>query len=239
MKPYQNPVSRKEQARTRLGWTSLLWMFVGAVITVMIAVFLYLSPLFDSFKKDVDVNQEAPVTPLPQNPTKPDEYEFYEILPERDFRSSQSGLGSDPTEEDASDESQSTPKPKKERAPDVVINATSDEITIVEEDDTYDDSSQSTTDQQIDKIQIRNAKNSSTYILQVRSYENAEDADKKRMEVIMAGVDARVVNRINPSGESLYQVISVPFSSRVAAIEAEQKLSENGIDSILIEQRRQ
>lgn len=72
----------------------------------------------------------------------------------------------------------------------------------------------------------------------MRSYDNAEDADKKRLEVVMAGVDARVVHRIDPSGMSLYQVITTPFSSRVAAIEAERKLSSNGIDTIIVEQRR-
>ena len=243
MKPYQAPVKRKEQDRARLGWTSLLWMFVGAIITLMIAVFLYLSPLFDSFKKDVDVNQEVPITPLPQEPQKPNEYEFYEILPERDFRSSRSGLGDDPAENDPSGaENKRTPNTEKARSPDVVVSAKTDDaqITITEEDETYDDSSSSpqATTNKIDQIQIGTAQPAHTYILQVRSYDNAEEADRKRMEVIMAGVDARVVHRVDPSGDSLYQVISVPFSSRVMAIEAEKKLSSNGIDSLLIEQRR-
>lgn len=241
MKPYKEPVSRKEQARTRLGWASLLWMFVGAIITVMIAVFLYLSPLFDSFKKDVDVNQEVPVTPLPQEQKKPEEYEFYEILPERSFRSSQAGLGNDPDESSTSNtNSQNPPSTETVRSPDVVVSTKADDaqITVVEENDTYDDPSDTQTDKQIDQIQISTAQTGKTYILQVRSYDNAEEADKKRLEVIMAGVDARVVHRIDPSGVSLYQVISVPFSNRMSAIEAERKLSNNGIDSLLIEQRR-
>lgn len=239
MKPYQEPVNRKEQARTRLGWTSLLWIFVGSLITVMIGVFLYLSPLFDSFKKEVDVNQETPVTPLPQAPQKPEEYEFYEILPEREFKGSQSGLGEDPTQAQQTPSTDTKPAPQQTRSPDVVVSAKADDpqITVVEENDTYDEqeTAQDDTAQKIDQIQVSSAV---TYILQVRSYDNAEDADKKRLEVVMAGVDARVVHRIDPSGMSLYQVITTPFSSRVAAIEAERKLSSNGIDTIIVEQRR-
>lgn len=242
MKPYhKEPVSRETQARTRLGLLSLLWMFVGAIIAVMIGVFLYLSPLFDGFRKDVDVNPEATITPLPQAPNKPNEYEFYEILPERDFKTSQSGLGEVPSvsDDEASQDSTATPKTQA-RAVDVVVSAKADDtqITVVEEDETYDEPTANTTAQKIDEIQISSAQNATTYILQVRSYDNAEEADKKRSEVIMAGVDAKVVHRIDPSGVSLYQVVSMPFNSRMSAIEAEQKLSNNGIDSLIIEQRR-
>ncbi|MDO4896553.1 MAG: SPOR domain-containing protein [Moraxella sp.] len=243
MKPYhKEPVSRETQARTRLGLLSLLWMFVGAIIAVMIGVFLYLSPLFDGFRKDVDVNPEVTITPLPQAPNKPSEYEFYEILPERDFKTSQSGLGEAPSvsnDEATQDDTPTTQTKAQTRAVDVVVSAKADDaqITVVEEDDTYDEPTANTTAQKIDEIQISSAQNATTYILQVRSYDNAEEADKKRSEVIMAGVDAKVVHRIDPSGVSLYQVVSMPFHSRVSAIEAEQKLSNNGIDSLLIEQR--
>lgn len=234
---FREPVDRRTEARTRSGWTSLLWMFVGAVIAVMVGVFLYLSPLFDSYKpKEVDVNPEVPVEPLPQAP-KPREYEFYEVLPKRDFQGGQSGLGNapEPTPQESIKEQPTTPKPAPTKAVDVVVSAKPDEITVVEENETYD---APTKESKTAKAQVSTAPVTYTYILQIRSYDNAEEADKKRSEVIMAGVDAKVVHRIDPSGVALYQVISVPFSDRQDAMEAEQVLSSNGIDALLIEQRR-
>lgn len=233
---FREPVDRRTEARTRSGWTSLLWMFVGAVIAVMVGVFLYLSPLFDSYKpKEVDVNPEVPVEPLPQN-TKPREYEFYEVLPKRDFQGGQSGLGNapEPTPQEPTKEQPATPKPAPAPTVDVVVSAKPDEITVVEENETYD---APTKEGETAKAQVSTAPVVHSYMLQVRSYDNAEEADKKRNEVIMAGVDAKVVHRIDPSGVALYQVVSVPFSSRQEAKEAEQVLSNNGIDAIVIEQR--
>lgn len=244
MRPYKEPVSRQTQARTRLGLASLLWMFVGAIITVMVGVFLYLSPLFDGFRKDVDVNPEVLVKPLPQTPTKPNEYEFYEILPERDFRGSQSGLGRAPDEasaEPAQNKAASQQKAQSPQKVDVVVSAKPEdgEITVSESNETYDDAPPASAPQDSAKVKISPTQETAyTYILQVRSYDNVEEADKKRNEVIMAGVDARVVHRIDTSGVALYQVVSAPFNSRVSAMEAEQKLSNNGIDALLIEQRR-
>lgn len=235
---FREPVDRRTEARTRSGWISLLWMFVGAVIAVMIGVFLYLSPLFDSYKpKEVDVNPEVAVEPLPQTP-KPREYEFYEVLPKRDFQGGQSGLGQAPEpapQESTKEQQPTTPAPATTKAVDVVVSAKPDEITVVEENDTYD---APTKEGETAKAQVSTTPVTRTYILQVRSYDNAEEADKKRNEVIMAGVDARVVHRIDPSGVALYQVISVPFSDRQEAEEAEKILGNNGIDVIVIEQRR-
>ncbi|UZA29651.1 hypothetical protein LP097_12165 [Moraxella bovis] len=47
-------------------------------------IFLYLSPLFDSFKTEVEVNPPTKVEPLPQK-EQANNYEFYEVLPTREF----------------------------------------------------------------------------------------------------------------------------------------------------------
>ena len=73
--------------------------------------------------------------------------------------------------------------------------------------------------------------------MQIRSYKNAEEADKKRAEVLMAGIEAQVIRTKDPSGVELYRVISTPMNSRAAAIEAERQLSESGIDALIVEQR--
>lgn len=242
-KEYKQPISRKTKERTNKGMMSLLWMFIGAIITVMIGVFLYLSPLFEGYRK-VDVNPEIKVEPIAnQTENTSQDYEFYEVLPKRKFQGSQSGLGDEPAEPEV----QSIPTQKSS---DAVVSAKKSAqdatVTVVEGGDTYDGeepaqktSSETTkaadTDKEIDKIQI--SANKITYILQIRSYTNAEEADKKRAEVLMAGIEAQVVRIKDPSGVELYRVISSPMTSRAAAIEAERQLSENGIDALVVEQR--
>lgn len=246
-KEYKQPISRKVKERTNTGVMSLLWMFIGAIIAVMIGVFLYLSPLFEGYRK-VDVNPEVKVEPLANDSdTKAGkDYEFYDILPKRKFQGSESGLGDEPEELEVQ------PRPAQKSSPDVVVSAKKSaedaDITIVEGDDTYDGdegvvaqktrsktSNTEDADKEIDKIQI--SANKVSYILQIRSYKNAEEADKKRAEVLMAGIEAQVIRTKDPSGVELYRVISTPMNSRAAAIEAERQLSESGIDALIVEQR--
>lgn len=249
-KEYKQPISRKVKERTNTGVMSLLWMFIGAIIAVMIGVFLYLSPLFEGYRK-VDVNPEVKVEPLAnESDTKAGkDYEFYDILPKRKFQGSESGLGDEPEELEVQ------PRPAQKSSPDVVVSAKKSaedaDITIVEGDDTYDGdngdervvaqktrsktSKTEDADKEIDKIQI--SANKVSYILQIRSYKNAEEADKKRTEVLMAGIEAQVIRTKDPSGVELYRVISTPMNSRAAAIEAERQLSESGIDALIVEQR--
>lgn len=249
-KEYKQPISRKVKERTNTGVMSLLWMFIGAIIAVMIGVFLYLSPLFEGYRK-VDVNPEVKVESLAnESDTKAGkDYEFYDILPKRKFQGSESGLGDEPEELEVQ------PRPAQKSSPDVVVSAKKSaedaDITIVEGDDTYDGdngdervvaqktrsktSKTEDADKEIDKIQI--SANKVSYILQIRSYKNAEEADKKRTEVLMAGIEAQVIRTKDPSGVELYRVISTPMNSRAAAIEAERQLSESGIDALIVEQR--
>ena len=119
---YKAPVDRKTQERTKAGWQSLLWMFVGAILAVMIGVFLYLSPLFDGFRKEVEVNAPVEVAPLPQNTEKSNDYEFYEILPQRKFQGSDSGLGETPDPEIPEVE------PRRKKEVDVVVELPREKI---------------------------------------------------------------------------------------------------------------
>lgn len=227
-KRYKKPINRQDEANTKTGLASLLWMLVGAIIAVMVGVFFYLSPLFDGFNREVDVNPDAQVTPLPQDGASKSEYEFYEVLPNREFR------GDNPNLEDT------TQSPPVSTKVDAVVEAPKNtkeeqeaQITVVEEDETYDDPSPAAT--QNDNIHIEASKR--TYILQIRSYDNPEDADRKRAEVMMTGVEAKVVRRLDASGAELYQVVSNATTSKDEIIRTRQRLSDNGIDSLVIEQR--
>ena len=66
----------------------------------------------------------------------------------------------------------------------------------------------------------------------------ADEADRRRAQVLMAGVDARVVKNTTGNGLPIYQVISRPMNNRQAVTTAQQRLQNNGIDSSIVEQRR-
>ena len=76
-----------------------------------------------------------------------------------------------------------------------------------------------------------------TYILQINSFDNASDADRRRVEVLMAGVDAQIVKKRDAQDQTLYQVISRTMPTAEQAARAQRQLQNNGIDSIIVEQR--
>lgn len=235
---YDKPISHEQKTRTSSGLNSLLWMFVGALIAVMIGVFLYLSPLFDSFKADVEANPPVQIKPLPQNEQQTDNYEFYEVLPGRKF---ETGANAVESEKDLKTQTTTTATPdaiiiaKKAEISDIVddeiLTTNTTDVVIEEEDVTYEDET-------IPQGNIQIGANQNSYILQIRSYDNPEDADRMRAEVMMAGVDARIVQRTD-GDVTLYQVISNTMTSREEALFVSKRLSRSGIDSLVVEQRRQ
>lgn len=75
------------------------------------------------------------------------------------------------------------------------------------------------------------------FILQINSFKTAEEADKRRAQVLIAGVDAQIVKKGLSDGTIIYQVISRPMVSEQAVAEAQNRLQDNGIDSLIVEQR--
>ena len=73
----------------------------------------------------------------------------------------------------------------------------------------------------------------SSYILQVRSYNDPDQADTRRAEIILNGLSADILE-IQENGETWYRVISGPYDSQDAAINAQQTLQHSGIDSIVV-----
>ena len=259
--------------------SGLLWMFVGAVLTLMIGVFLYLSPLFDfnpSDKTVTDPNKQ--VQPRVNTDTDNVDYEFYDILPTQEMATI--------PDEALGEASANEPSSNPAFEPDVVItqpdntmgnrnnntsaaatdNPTSepnrgsadtnsnnsnsssnnDDIVIVEENDTYDGtipnsnvaSNPSSSKPTAGTANVQRAPDSATYILQINSFGNADEADRRRAQVLMAGVDAKVIKNTTNNGATIYQVISRPMNNRQAVTTAQQRLQNNGIDSIIVEQRR-
>lgn len=71
------------------------------------------------------------------------------------------------------------------------------------------------------------------YILQVRSYDDPDQADARRAEIILNGLSADVVQSTE-HGKVWYRVISGPYDSQEAAVIAQQTLQHSGIDSIVV-----
>lgn len=264
--------------------SGLLWMFVGAVLTLMIAVFLYLSPLFN-FTPSPNATTSDPnrqVQPRVNTDTDNSDYEFYDILPSQEMATipdeTIGELGSSQTNDiefepdvvvtqpDASTANTNanlevsegtTIEPNRDNN---AVGNTDDEIVIVEENATYDgtpvtNSSESSGNNNANNnvntaankannagaaasATIEKAKPATTYILQINSFGNADEADRRRAQVLMAGVDAKVVKNAGSNGAVIYQVISRPMNNRQSVATAQQRLQNNGIDSIIVEQRR-
>ena len=258
--------------RERSSVAGLLWMFVGAVLTLMIGVFLYLSPLFD-FNKSPDTaeNAERQVQPRVNTDTDNEDYEFYDILPNQEMVAipdeefgdgNQAQVGNTGFEPDVvvteppADSGNFGVSETTTIEPSSGNNAANSDddsqITVVEEDTTYDAPSTSTNNGNGNSNANANSGNSNgnagrasvqsaggtTYILQINSFSSADEADRRRAQVLMAGVDAKVVKNTTANGEPIYQVISRTMNSRQAVSRAQQSLQNNGIDSIIVEQRR-
>ncbi|WP_114701868.1 SPOR domain-containing protein [Psychrobacter proteolyticus] len=251
--------------------SGLLWMFVGAILTLMIGVFIYLSPLFNFSPADgsAENDPDRQVQPRVDTDTDNGDYEFYDILPNQEMATI--------PDEDIVDIDNDQIGDIGAFEPDVVVtqpegnsgsientgsfggseNATvepagvnnagsSEDIVVVEEDATYDGTPPASTGNSTTrnnntaagKASIQAAKPAATYILQINSFSDADEADRRRAQVLMAGVDARVVKNTTGNGLPIYQVISRPLNNRQAVTTAQQRLQNNGIDSIIVEQRR-
>ncbi|MGO2339978.1 MAG: SPOR domain-containing protein [Psychrobacter sp.] len=247
--------------------SGLLWMFVGAVLTLMIGVFIYLSPLFDfsPAESSADNAPDRQVQPRVETDTDNSDYEFYDILPnqematipDEDFGEINNDRigGVDAFEPDIVVTQPNNPSASSNDdagnlgiSENTVIepssgnNAANSDIVVVEENATYDsatsDSSTDNSDSNAGTANVQAATPAATYILQINSFGDADEADRRRAQVLMAGVDARVVKNTTGNGEPIYQVISRPMSNRQTVASAQQRLQNNGIDSIIVEQRR-
>ncbi len=241
--------------------SGLLWMFVGALLTLMIGVFLYLSPLFNfSPAGTPTTDPDRQVEQRVNTDTDNADYEFYDILPNQEMATiPDEAIGETDDNQIATIEA---------FEPDVVITQPEnnndgtnaginesttiepsrgntnedDDIVIVEENATYDGSpvtsrNNASTSTGAGTANIQSA-TPATYILQINSFGNADEADRRRAQVLMAGIDAKVVKSTTSGGTPIYQVISRSMNSRQAVTNAQQRLQNNGIDSIIVEQRR-
>ncbi|MCL1623050.1 SPOR domain-containing protein [Moraxella sp. Tifton1] len=219
-KKKSSAVYKDARDKQHAGLLSLLWMILAVVVVMVLLVMLYFSPMAESYRNStkIVIAEEEPVKPIAQTNTMPSPgFDFYEVLPKQDFRSVPEGVSVQETVNTTA---------KMLDADAVVYSDLPDE--------TWRHEKSGVGDAQSDKT---DAKNTITYILQIKSFADAKEADEKRAEVMWAGVDATVVRRMDAkTGDVSYQVISMPMISRSEASEALFRLRNNGIDAMMVEQ---
>ncbi len=134
------------------------------------------------------------------------DYRFYDLLPQQQVT---------PIPQQAVPESQTQTRPVIVDAPDRSQQASASAAISSSDDSTAPQPHQA------------------SYILQVRSYNDPDNADAKRAEIILNGLSADVV-KTSEGGKTWYRVISGPFDTLDAAVNAQQTLQHSGIDSIVV-----
>lgn len=264
----KKPKGATEKRQKSSNISSFLWMLIGAILTLMIGVFLYLSPIFNFSPAGEESSADADRQVKPKVETDKDngDYEFYDVLPNQEMATIPDEsvvIEDDNTVPDTfePDVVVTQPRPRPEDEGNFGIteqttvtpsasdqNADNNQIVIVEENETYDgtpaqpaapaNNPATTTGSAATPTAQSQPPTKKTYILQINSFGNADEADRRRAQVLMAGVDAKVVKKTTGSGQPLYQVISRPMSNRQAVVSAQQRLQNNGIDSLIVEQRQ-
>lgn len=266
----KKPKGATERHRRGSGISGLLWMLVGAVLTLMIGVFLYLSPVFNFDPANPQHADESPRQVQPKVTTDTDNanYEFYDVLPNQEMATIPDGavVVEEVTEVPQIFEPDVVVEQEIESGmhtnndnfgiseenilqPQAVQGETSDDnIVIRTENHTYDGadvieptkSNHHTSNDVADTADQLPQDNLPpiSYILQINSFSDADEADRRRAQVLMAGVDARVVKKLTANNQPLYQVVSQAMTSRQAVLNAQQRLQNNGIDSLIVEQHR-
>lgn len=72
--------------------------------------------------------------------------------------------------------------------------------------------------------------------LQVGSFKAAAEADKRRAQILLLGLEAKVES-VQANGDTWYRVQAGPFTSREKLSKARNQLSAQGIESLLLKQK--
>ena len=75
------------------------------------------------------------------------------------------------------------------------------------------------------------------YVLQINSFQNPDEADRQRAEVLLVGLSADVRQHVDSVGVRWYRVVSGPYVSRDEAQQAHRLLQDSGIAALVVEQR--
>lgn len=80
------------------------------------------------------------------------------------------------------------------------------------------------------------AESAEPLFLQVGSFRAAAEADRRRAQIILLGLEAKV-EPVQANGDTWYRVQAGPFTSREKLSKARNQLSAQGIESLLLKQK--
>lgn len=223
-------------------------MLVGMLLTMAIGLFIYLWNPFNQGKADLTTEDMPTVRPVNTQgvASEPSDYEFYDLLKEQQVSGvPDQALASQPLPTNPTPDVVVHGKPNQsEGATSANASATAPTDTDVEasvsDTATATDDSQNVKPTNADnRVKISDSDTGKAFILQINSFDNADEADRRRAEVLMAGVDAQIVKKRINDGQLVYQVISNTMPNSQMAAAAQRRLQSSGIDSLIVEQRRQ
>ncbi len=190
-----------------------LWLVFGTLMGLSVIVLLYLWQPWQPAQREVPSGIAVPVED--HATTKPQveqqgEYAFYELLPKQ----------------------QVTPVPQQ-----ALPNSTepAEPLPAPESIATVDAQGRQNTSNP-DPEGITATERESVYILQINSYDNPDEADRQRADVLLVGLSADVRQVTTSDGMMWYRVVSGPYMSRNEAISAQRMLQDSGIDALVVEQ---
>lgn len=85
----------------------------------------------------------------------------------------------------------------------------------------------------VDEVQARAPASSEYYLLQAGSFRQREDADRRRAELLLLGLQPRVEEASGDNGR-WFRVYLGPFDSRSAMSRARSLTADQGIDTLLL-----
>ena len=74
-----------------------------------------------------------------------------------------------------------------------------------------------------------------SYFLQAGSFQSIEDAENQRIELLLLNLDSKIEAVTSSSGERWHRVLVGPFANKAKVSSSRAKLSQNQIDSFLLE----
>lgn len=209
------PVKEPSNQKLIPGW---LWMIFGMLLGLFIMVMLYLWQPWRPAQRPIDATQPSSTQASDDETNK--DYQFYDLLPKQQVTP-------------VPDEALPTSNPN---AADNIIVAQPPTTPPVEpaiQGAVQNNANASHSD----PVEIT-AATTPQYILQVNSYQNPDDADARRAEILLVGLPADVRQSALADGSTWFRVISGPFANRAEALNAQNLLQNSGIDSLVVEQRK-
>lgn len=201
-----------EPARSALAIPHWLWLVFVVLSALSLAALLYLwQPWQPAKRPDAPGAEPVGADSASARPGRKEEYEFYDLLPKQQVTPvPQQEV---PVRASAASKPEPLPAtlPSPDRGPLVQPGAS---LTLSE---------------------TPAPERQPVYILQINSYDNPDEADRQRAEVLLTGLSADVrqttVNQV-----VWYRVVSGPYASRDEAQTAQVTLQNSGIDALVVEQ---